>query len=93
LAWLVIKDFFEFQGETSITGSRDAFRIAFKRSLISDGELWMTMIESRKKSVHTYNEEMAEVLQKEILHNYMPLFRHLEKNLTEHSEGKQNKLF
>ena len=31
LAWNVMKDFFEFQGEQSIMGSRDATRLAFGR--------------------------------------------------------------
>lgn len=33
LAWNCIKDFYENQGETNIAGSRDAFRLAFKRGL------------------------------------------------------------
>ena len=60
LAWNLIKDYYEYQGETTIQGSRDAFRLAFRRGLIEDGEGWMNMIESRKKTTHTYNEEMAD---------------------------------
>ena len=59
LAWKVIKDYYEFQGETGIQGSRDAIRMAFRRELIMDGQIWMKMIESRIESVHTYNEETA----------------------------------
>lgn len=44
LAWNCIKDFYQFQGETDIQGSRDAFRLAYLRNLVSDGELWMSMI-------------------------------------------------
>ena len=60
LAWNTIKDYFEFQGESNIRGSRDAFRLAFKYGLVEDGEVWMNMIKSRIMSAHTYNEEMAE---------------------------------
>lgn len=60
LAWNTIKDFFESQGETGILGSRDAFRLAFRRGLIEDGETWMNMITSRTLTSHTYNEETAE---------------------------------
>jgi nucleotidyltransferase substrate binding protein (TIGR01987 family) len=59
LSWNVIKDYLIFQGITDITGSRDAFRMAFNRGLIEEGQVWMSMIESRIKSSHTYNEEIA----------------------------------
>ncbi|MDQ6959947.1 MAG: nucleotidyltransferase substrate binding protein, partial [Mariprofundaceae bacterium] len=55
LAWSTVKDYFESQGETAILGGRDAFRLAFRRGLIEDGETWMDMIKSRTLSVHTYN--------------------------------------
>ena len=35
LAWNVLKDFYEHQGEQGIQGSRDAIRTAFRRGLCS----------------------------------------------------------
>ncbi len=65
LAWNVIKDYFFYQGNTSITGSRDASREAFNKQLITDGEGWMEMIKSRNQSSHTYNQSTAnEILNK-----------------------------
>jgi len=61
LAWNLLKDYYEYQGVTNLQGSRDAFRLAFNRGLITDGEAWMKMIESRSKTSHTYNEETAPV--------------------------------
>lgn len=60
LAWNVMKDYFEYQGNTSITGSRDATREAFRRNLIIDGEGWMEMIQSRNQTSHAYNREISE---------------------------------
>jgi nucleotidyltransferase substrate binding protein (TIGR01987 family) len=40
LSWNLIKDYYTFQGVTDIQGSRDAFRLAFNRGLIRDGENW-----------------------------------------------------
>ena len=77
LAWNVIKDYFEYQGEQTITGSRDAFRLAFKRGLISDGESWMDMIASRIKSSHTYHEKTAEEIVRKINDVYFELFLQL----------------
>jgi len=65
LAWNLLKDFFEDQGESNVMGSRDAFRLAFKRGLIDAGETWMSMIKSRALTSHTYNEETAH----EVIHS------------------------
>ena len=81
LAWNTIKDYLAYQGITEVIGSRDAFRIAFNRGLISDGSIWMSMIESRIKSSHTYNEEIAKEILKEIREQYFKLFMQLETKL------------
>lgn len=75
LAWNVLKDYFEYQGNTGITGSRDATREAFNKGLVDDGEGWMQMIKSRNQSSHTYNEEVAEKLKQKIVNTYCNLFR------------------
>jgi nucleotidyltransferase substrate binding protein (TIGR01987 family) len=74
LASNTLKDFFEYQGNTSITGSRDATREAFNKGIIKNGEGWMDMIRSRNKSSHTYNEEVAEEIVFQIKETYYPLF-------------------
>ena len=82
LAWNVLKDYLEDQGEQNIRGSKDATRSAFKVSLISDGELWMAMIQSRNISSHTYDEAIAELLFVSIVDDYFPLFVTLESEMT-----------
>ncbi len=76
-AWLTLKDFYEDQGESNIQGSRDAFRMAHQRGLIPDGQAWMDMIESRKLTVHTYNEKTAQKVEEAIEQTYIGLFNHL----------------
>jgi len=75
LAWNVLKDFLEDPGEQHIRGSKDATRAAFKVSLITAGEQWMAMIQSRNVSSHTYDEETAESLVTTIINDYFPLFQ------------------
>lgn len=72
----------EDQGEQNIRGSKDATRAAFKVSLISEGELWMAMIQSRNISLHTYDEETAESLFLAIINDYFPLFIVLESEMS-----------
>lgn len=74
LAWKVMKDYFAYQGQTDITGSRDATRAAFAVQLVEDGEGWMEMIASRNQSSHTYNRATAEALVARITGCYAELF-------------------
>lgn len=74
LAWNVMKDYFAYQGNPNITGSRDAVREAFNKGLISDGEGWMEMIKSRNQKAHTYNLQIANEIVEKIIHHYCLLF-------------------
>jgi nucleotidyltransferase substrate binding protein (TIGR01987 family) len=74
LAWKVMKDYFAYQGQTGLMGSRDATRAAFAVQLIEDGEGWMEMIASRNQSSHTYNRATAQALVARITGRYADLF-------------------
>jgi nucleotidyltransferase substrate binding protein (TIGR01987 family) len=74
LAWNVMKDYFAYQGNTSITGSRDAVRESFDKGLVADGEGWMEMIKSRNQSSHTYNQKVTEEIVDKIVNRYHSLF-------------------
>lgn len=81
LAWNTIKDYFYYQGNTSITGSRDAIREAFQQGLIVDGQTWMEMIKSRNKTSHTYNLETATQIANKIVSTYVSLFIAFDKKM------------
>lgn len=81
LAWNVIKDYYQEQGEVNIQGSRDALRLAFQRGLIADGDNWMKMIKSRIASVHTYNLEVAQQINQDIHDIYFQLFIELKEKM------------
>ncbi len=75
LAWNVMKDFLEYQGNTAITGSRDAIREAFSAGLVTDGDGWLNTIKSRNKSTQTYNQETADEITSLVVNLYIDLFR------------------
>ena len=75
LAWNVMKDYLEFQGYDTITGSRDAIRLAFKVGLVADGENWIDTIVGRNKSTHTYDAATADNLLLKITNCYIHLFK------------------
>ncbi|NLQ18054.1 nucleotidyltransferase [Marinomonas sp. M1K-6] len=60
LAWKVMKDYLEYEGQQGITGSRSASRLFFSLGLVDDGQVWMDMIESRNRIVHTYDAQILE---------------------------------
>lgn len=74
LAWKVMKDYLEYEGIIGIIGSRSATREAFNKGLISDGQLWMNMIESRNKTVHTYIDDILENEYYLLKNKYFKLF-------------------
>ena len=74
LAWNVLKDYLQDQGDPDIKGSKDATRAAFKVELIADGEAWMAMIQSHNISSHTYDERTADLLVNAIIGSYYAQF-------------------
>jgi nucleotidyltransferase substrate binding protein (TIGR01987 family) len=81
LAWNVMRDYFAYQGNTSIMGSRDAVREAFQKSLVTDGEGWMEMIQSRNQTSHTYNQAVADEIVGKVITLYHDLFLAFEKRM------------
>lgn len=75
LAWKVMKDYLEYEGIAGIVGSRSAVKEAFNKGLITDGEVWMNMLESRNKTVHTYQQEILEEEYLKIVDDYYPLLQ------------------
>jgi nucleotidyltransferase substrate binding protein (TIGR01987 family) len=74
LAWKVMKDFLEYEGHQNITGSRSATRGAFNIDLVKEGQVWMDMIDSRNKTVHTYHENILEQEYQKIVEAYFSCF-------------------
>jgi nucleotidyltransferase substrate binding protein (TIGR01987 family) len=81
LAWNVMKDYGIYQGNSTIGGSRDATREAFKLQLFTDGHTWMDMIKSRNETSHTYNQELADEIYEKILNQYYPAFLEFKSNM------------
>jgi len=92
LAWNVMKDYAFFQGNSTIGGSRDATREAFKLQIIENADIWMDMIQSRNKTSHTYNEEIANEIFGKIINDYFQLFLNFQKTMEEKRSSEQTNL-
>lgn len=92
LAWNVMKDYADFQGNPDIPGSRSAIREALKMGLITNGKTWMDMIESRIRTSHTYNEETADGIFKKIMEEYHPAFQSFLHKMETYRSGEEGNL-
>lgn len=93
LAWNVMKDYAEYQGNADIRGSRDATREAFKMKLVVRAEIWMDMIQSRNQTSHTYNESTANEIFSKIIDDYYAAFKQFELTMEGLRTGIQGDLF
>lgn len=93
LAWKVMKDYAEYQGNTAITGSRDATREGFKMGLIEQPDNWMDMLASRNLTSHTYNADTAEEIHDKIINTYSSLFNAFENKMENLRSGFQADIF
>lgn len=93
LGWNTLKDYFEYQGNNELSGSRDAINQAFQSGLISDGEGWMNMFKDRNRTSHTYNESTAREIVNNIFTSYFQLFAELKKEMEKHLQENKNQLF
>lgn len=75
LAWNVLKDYLEEQGVFNLIGSKDSSREAFKKGIITNGDVWMDMIKARNLTSHTYDEELAETVFLDIVEKFYPVFK------------------
>ena len=73
LAWKVMKDYLIHEGYQNVTGSRTACKQAFAVGLLEgDGQVWMDMIESRNRTVHTYDEKIMQEEFRKVTKRYEP---------------------
>ncbi|MFD2615936.1 nucleotidyltransferase substrate binding protein [Terrilactibacillus laevilacticus] len=76
LAWKVLKDYLEAEGYVA-RSPREAIKQAFQAEIIEDGHLWMEALSKRNLTIHTYDQELAEKLVKEIQKQFLPILRNL----------------
>lgn len=85
LIWKALKYFLEHKEITKFKFARDIIKQAFHKSVIKNGELWITMLEDRNKLSHIYDEVLAEQTAKQISEEYTAeikdLYQKLKKEL------------
>jgi nucleotidyltransferase substrate binding protein (TIGR01987 family) len=77
LSWKTLQDLLKEKGYVDIVGPRPVIEQSFQDGYISDGIGWMRMHKSRNLTSHTYDEQIAEEIIKNIRNEYYDLLRDL----------------
>ena len=78
LSWKTLKDYLEQEsGYVELKSPRSVLKQAFQDSIISDGHLWMEILDDRNLTAHTYDEATAIKVDKLIRDKYFPLLENL----------------
>ena len=86
LSWKLMKSYLEYTGLTELSSPRSTIKAAFKEGIITDGELWLKMLEDRNRTSHTYDEATALDIYTNMKNIYLTLLDHacqtLKKNIS-----------
>lgn len=80
LAWKTLKDYLENQ-QVPVKFPRDTIKQAFQYEMITDGDVWMDMLEKRNLIAHTYDEKNFQKAIKIITGQYFSALRQLHSDL------------
>ena len=72
LSWKLLKDFLEQEGFTVKT-PRQVLKLAFQAEFITEGHVWIDVLNDRNLTVHTYEETIAIKVEQKIREEYFPI--------------------
>lgn len=83
LAWKVLKELLRYEGHSMAnTGSpREIIKAAYAVYDFLDEELWLSMLKERNNMTHIYDGEEARRLVGKIIHEYIPAFICMQKEI------------
>ena len=72
LAWKTLKDYLEYLGISSETGSpREILKESYAHKLIDDGDTWINMMLARNSLSHLYDEKVSRKIYNDIKNKYI----------------------
>ena len=81
LSWKTLKDFLAYNGIDAKL-PREVLKQAFATGLVSDGQLWIDMLEERNLMAHTYDDTRARIAVDQIQERYLGGLQQLHNMLT-----------
>ena len=78
LAWKTLKDYMEFEGRVVVPVTpRNVVKEAYAAQILSDGQVWIDMIDHRNLLSHTYDEITFQEAVQNIRDRYLPAVEEL----------------
>jgi len=66
LSWKMVKEFLREEKGIICNSPKDCFREAYQQGIIEYDNQWIEFVDMRNETVHTYNEENAKKIYKEL---------------------------
>jgi len=82
ISWKMLKTYLEDKMGLICTSPKSCFREAYRQGIISYDDKWMGLVDMRNETVHTYNEEVAKKIYRQ-LPGAVKLFKELLKAIKE----------
>lgn len=83
LSWKLLKDYLLKENVGDFNSPRSVMKEAYKMGLITEGELWLDMLEDRNLTSHTYDEIVANTIRDNILNIHYTLLKKLKEKMEE----------
>lgn len=80
LSWKTMKDYLLYNG-VDVSLPREVLKQAFHHQLVSDGQIWIDMLEDRNLMAHVYQEQAAVEAGKSIRERYAPAIEKIHHDL------------
>ena len=80
LAWKTLKDYLESEG-FDVKTPRETLKQAFQTELLTEGSVWMRMLDDRNLMSHTYDEAGSKKIEEMIKNDYFPFLKVLHQTL------------
>ena len=77
LAWKTLKDYMEYLGHEIQPSPRPVIKEAFAANIITDGQIFIDMLEARNLMSHKYDEETFNIIFLQIKHKFEPALQKL----------------
>ena len=90
LAWKLMKAVLQYDG-IEANSPRSCIRESWKQGLIPDAQGWLEMMERRKLSSHTYDENAAREIYREVKGQYVVLLEAFDQLMTDWLESTEEK--
>jgi len=81
LAWKTLKSIFEDEGLTGLNSPKTVLKEAFAAQIITDEELWLTILSDRNATAHIYSEQLAIKICSNIKEKYVDEFKKLSERI------------